>query len=512
MDYDVWELEKVPGPGSGAGRGGHVSGAGDDNAAERPAPVPRFFEGDGSVAQLGAPRDREVAVGLFERGGQPVALLVDADGALRLVEGGDGWGAHHNAAARALNAGEVAGNALELLTPHTWAFGLHYASARPDVAGLDDPIELHGTLFGPFPGGPGDPPRARGGVLTCTRGEVLDAVVRGSWKPFSASVDSDHGDVITLVFGAGSTADLALGNGVVLALPFEPDAVDVTGPGNDGPVRRLLRDVLDALKTDAASEGHEELASREIPHATRADVVSQLVMAGFEIAGDVAVRRSGGLLRRLFPERVKLAEPGTTQQFLALAALALDDLPRWPSERALALRRCTRTREVSWRVGDARGLTPVVRSTLSRFSVDGSDLVSEPSKDRPASSSDKDRRYASQRAIYLQIDETLRDHAGPRLELEIEVFDDQLPGAVWVGYTATDGERRYTERTSLSGAGSYRRLRFPIPDAQLSRPMTKHDVQLGVWLEGFKDVRVRSAWLRDLTPRLSPPGSSGLPS
>jgi hypothetical protein len=235
-------------------------------------------------------------------------------------------------------------------------FNLALLEQPAESPGLDDPVYLYGTLFGPFPG---TDPAAPGteGQLTVTRVDLLDGLVRSAEYAFRHPARTAADDLrrcFHLTVPADREEQIRCGRGLVTVYPLMPAELVPEDPANEAIVSRLLYDMLAALREDLVEEAiSHPLTGRKLPVPSRHLLEKGLEAEGYEIKGEFAVRVSeaakskggllGNVLGALTRDRVELPPEGDVDAFLGLAAEAVAALPGSPPGRLVALR--TRIRE-----------------------------------------------------------------------------------------------------------------------------------------------------------------------
>ncbi|HQR35422.1 MAG TPA: hypothetical protein PLK30_21970 [Blastocatellia bacterium] len=233
-----------------------------------------------------------------------------------------------------------------------YLFYLQVLEQLPEAPGLNDPIYLYGTLFGPYPSA--SPVAGIEGQLTITRADLLEGMLIGAEFSFRfAGNGKGTPRCFHLPLPADSDEEIRQGRGVVLAYPLLPPELILTDVANELFCCRLLYDTLTALKSDAEEEKiSHPLNQITLPVPSRALLEQQLQAEGYEIKDNKAVRKTGrddersGLLATvmsaLLNESLKLPPEGRPEDFIELAKLTLQALPGWPSARTLALRNLIR--------------------------------------------------------------------------------------------------------------------------------------------------------------------------
>ena len=228
-----------------------------------------------------------------------------------------------------------------------YLFYLQVMEQLPEAPGLNDPIYLYGTLFGPYPSA--SPVAGIEGQLTITRADLLEGMLLGANFAFRFSGNGDGPPrCFHLALPAAGEEEIRQGRGIVIAYPLLPPELIVTDVTNELFTCRLIYDTLAALKEDAAEEQiHHPLNQITLPVPSRAMLEQQLQTEGYEIKDDKAVRKfrrdgeESGLLSTvlgvLLNESLKLPPEGRPEDFVDLARLTLQGLPGWPTGRALAL-------------------------------------------------------------------------------------------------------------------------------------------------------------------------------
>ncbi len=229
-----------------------------------------------------------------------------------------------------------------------YLFYLQVMEQLPEAPGLNDPIYLYGTLFGPYPSA--SPVAGVEGQLTITRADLLEGLLLDAEFPFRFAGDGEGTPrCFHLPLPADSADEIRQGRGMVIAYPLLPPELTITDVTNELFACRLIYDTLNALKEDAEEEKiNHPLNQITLPVPSRAMLEQQLQTEGYEIEGDKAVRKTSrdgkepGLLATVFNallgESLKLPPEGCPEDFVELAKLTLRALPGWPSARALALR------------------------------------------------------------------------------------------------------------------------------------------------------------------------------
>jgi len=233
--------------------------------------------------------------------------------------------------------------------------------------GLNDPVHLYGTLFGPVDGV--TIPAGVRGQLTVTRADVLSGLVQGAAHPFRSRNDVRSGRCFHALLPGGNDAETASGRGLVLAYPVLPAELGADDVSNELLVSQMLHDLLGALQADLRSEGKSHpLTNTLLPCPSRAALLAELQSRGFAIKGDTAVRNrgaGGSMLTSVFgaltADKLPIPPEGTVEDFLELARASLSAFEGWPSSRAQHLARQLGLRNASPQVPRVEpGVTPVV--------------------------------------------------------------------------------------------------------------------------------------------------------
>jgi hypothetical protein len=253
---------------------------------------------------------------------------------------------------------EVSGHEL-LFAPRTLAvprfFVMFVEKVEPgaDLRGENDPMALHGELAGPFPS---TSPQRVPGVLTTTRVELLDALVRSG--PFAFHHALEEGGIrqprtFPLHLAADGARELANAGFVIAYLREAGGRI-----GNERTLRAMLYEVLSELREQVREQSPKHpLVRAELPVPDRAAHVFRLEGEGYTIEGEVAKRKRRGAL---LAERRKLPPEGTVDDYLALANASLAVVPGWPSARASALKSMVHAAQLSWTLDGSQGLELVV--------------------------------------------------------------------------------------------------------------------------------------------------------
>lgn len=232
-------------------------------------------------------------------------------------------------------------------------FHMQLLEQPAETPGLNDPVYLYGTLYGPYPATENRSPAGVEGQLTITRADLLEGLLQGAGYAFHCAKPGGEGAPVARCFHLPLPADreeeIERGRGVVLTYPLLPPELILDEASNETVVSRLLYDILTALKEDFARENIKHpLRSMALPVPSRFALEQQLQSNGYEIKGNQATKKtqagSGfqGFLASVFgslmSESLELPPEGKADDFLKIAAMTLNNLPGWPSRRALALR------------------------------------------------------------------------------------------------------------------------------------------------------------------------------
>jgi hypothetical protein len=440
--------------------------------------LPRFFvpHGEPRPAEAGTPRHLLDVVRVSEE--EARLVLCDGAGALSLVP---------SARRRELPAEiQAALAAHELVRPprlvraeELWLMAVGRLERLPDVAGANDPVYLEGKLLGPLPS---DAPGVVSGRLAVTRGDALDALVRGARDLVHAPV-AGGGRWFHMLLPGGDEDDARAGRGLVLAYPLSQPDLELMTAGNELHTATLLHDVLEALHADPVFREAAGSGLAPLPVPGRAPLEASLRARGFEVEGDVAVRRGSGFLGGLRKERVQLPAEGTVEDFLRLASAALRAIAGWPTPRSLALRGRMPTAVASWVNGEDRGLRVLGGADLFR---DELSLALAPN-------------------IVRQVGLAIDDGYTPRGPSELEL--DHMGGSgelqVTVVYPSERGQERAAVRVTCKPG--YTVTVVPMPEHRLE-PSRPEAGRVALELEGEGTV-----WIRRLTVRPRPARASSPP-
>ena len=210
-----------------------------------------------------------------------------------------------------------------------WLFAMELLEQPGDAVGVNDPIHIYGTLFGPFPTmGDTTAAHAQDGQLTVTRGDLLRGLLASEGEPFSLA--DSHGGRVLHALLPGDTDDVIVdGRGMLLAYPLFPLEGGRSAGGNEALVCQLICEVVHGLQADLREQQQAHpFCQNLLPVLVRDALERELEADGFRIDGDIA--RRGGLLRR--DEVRQLPTKGDLPDFFraarqALAALAPSGFP-----------------------------------------------------------------------------------------------------------------------------------------------------------------------------------------
>lgn len=328
--------------------------------------LPRYFVCRGD-AHAGKPDDAHAgelvhAVDSFFAGARHVeqrewVVAVTADGNLAAVAVGQAADLPVCVQSE-LAHNEVAGSAGARLIEacEFYVFHVELLEQSAETPGLNDPVYLYGTLFGPYPEDSGE-----GGVegqLTVTRADVLYGLIEEARYGFSYSDGMGAAGqslrCLHMMLPGDRDEEIRRGRGIVLAYPLLPPEIVVADVSNELIACQLLYDILSAIKEDLAEEGvANPLRSTVLPVPSRSLLESQLTDQGYVVKGNSATRKGSGrslgagllrsILGSLAGDQVDLPPEGSVDDLIEIAARVLRSLPGWPPPRSLALRNLVKT-------------------------------------------------------------------------------------------------------------------------------------------------------------------------
>jgi hypothetical protein len=393
-------------------------------------------------------------------------------------------------------------NTNELLSPprtlnvrELFLFDIEHAEAQGNPAGLNDPVNLQGRIFGPFPS---ERPMSARGQLAVTRADVLDGLVRGLPCAFHyAEAHRSHGELRCLhLMLPGTTAqELKKGKSALLAFPMLSTALGAGHPSNQPFAAGFLYDLLAQLQADFLQENiRGAFPDLKLPVPSRRRHEAGLKARGYEVHGDTVYApiakpsRSwiGKLFQNIGREKESLPPEGTLNDFVRLAQLAVRSIPGWPDARSQVLRTLTRLHRCSWKPGEDALIKPVAvtdrQPHLAVFEMNNAGVVS------PAKPSNNGERF-----ICFQIDPSFafRRHA----DLEIRIEYQGGPGELCIDYVLDQPEPtgRQAAHVKIDASKDVRTASFSIQNAIIDRQMWNTDFALVV--RSKKDFILRSITL-----------------
>ncbi len=338
-------------------------------------PFPRYFvprSNDGSGRRMSDPISSIHALDNFFVGGRHVSerewiVTVDQAGELNLIPGED-KSVFSNDVQSELAYSEMVGSGGRVLdVSEFFLFNVQLLEQPGDAPGLNDPVYLYGTLYGPFPSGDASSqPAGMEGQLTVTRGDLLDGFLQARNYPFSISPEGEIGMRNFHIALAGDREEeIDRGIGVILAYPLLPADIIQDNPSNELVVTQMLFDVLSSLKDDMVKEKvANPLRTMTLPVPNRMMVEEQLKQRGYTIEGDTAVIKTTvtqgfqGFLASTFgsimKDRLELPPQGSLDGFLEIAETALKAFKGWPPKRIWALHNRTAAASADVRMRAAR--------------------------------------------------------------------------------------------------------------------------------------------------------------
>lgn len=230
-------------------------------------------------------------------------------------------------------------------------FYIQVLEQHTEAPGLNDPVYLYGTLFGPYPSAT----LAQGieGQMTVTRADLLAGLHNGAEFAFcyanQGAAQQTPRRCFHLMLPADREEEIRQGRGIVLAYPLLPPELTLTDVANEQFASQLLYDTLSALKEDVAEERvNHPLRNISLPVPSRFQLEQRLLAEGYEIKGNTAIKKAklGGetqgliasVIGALMNDSLELPPEASTDEFLKIANLALRALPDWPTARSTTLK------------------------------------------------------------------------------------------------------------------------------------------------------------------------------
>ncbi len=260
-----------------------------------------------------------------------------------------------------------------------YTFHLEALEQPPETPGLNDPVYLYGTLYGPFPSASEENLRGIQGQLTVNRLDLLAGLVNSAPYSFhyQTGAAGSTSRCFNILLPGDREEEIARGKGLVMAYPLMPGEIGLGDPWNEFLVSSLIFDMLAALKEDLEQEKiNHPLRNMTLPVVSRFSFEKELEAQGYVIKGEMAMRQPNvaGLLPNILPDVMKnplpkavtnaigkvikdkftLPPEGTVDDFIALARDTLKNLPGYPPPRAKALQNRVHTASVEARGGASR--------------------------------------------------------------------------------------------------------------------------------------------------------------
>lgn len=301
-------------------------------------------------------------------------VTIDATGILKPVEG-DELSDLNEIVQQDLAFNEVIGSAASrtIDSNEFYTFYLEAMEQPPETPGINDPLYLYGTLYGPFPAKSEESYVGIEGQLTVNRIDFLAGVVQSGNHAFHYQADgtgnSSAQRCFHILLPGDREEEIARGKGLIFAYPLMPQEVVMGEPWNEQLLAGLIYDVLSALKEDIAKEKiRHPITDMTLPVANRYWFIQQLESRGYVIKGDMAIRQPGasaGLpallssaLGKLINDKVELPPEASIDEFIQLAKRTLEKLPGYPPPRTRALQARVRQASVEARAESGRKTAP----------------------------------------------------------------------------------------------------------------------------------------------------------
>lgn len=320
-------------------------------------PFPRYFVARGDAAEPARaidPVQSIHALDSFFVGGRHVSereyvVTVDQAGDLNLLPG-ENKSVFPGELQSELSYSDMIGSGGRLLDAiEFYIFNVQLLEQPGNAPGLNDPVYLYGTLYGPFPSDSSLQPAGLDGQLTVTRGDLLEGLIQSAKHPFGYSPDAGvSGRSLHITLAGDREEEIARGAGIVMAYPMLPGDMVQSNPANELVVTQMLFDVLSALRADMIAEKvSSPLCKMTLPVPNRMLLEEQLKLRGYTIEGNTAIIKTTvtqgfqGFLASAFgsimKDRLELPTEGTLNEFLEIAEKALKAFRGWPPKRIWAL-------------------------------------------------------------------------------------------------------------------------------------------------------------------------------
>jgi hypothetical protein len=356
-------------------------------------PLPRYFvsRSDSEWSEQGIISTLEPvhAIDSFFLGGRHLVerewlVTIDAAGFLRALSDGE-LSELPEVVQQDLAFNEVIGSAASRSIDGVefYAFHLEALEQPPETPGLNDPVYLYGTLYGPFPAASDESLRGIQGQLTVNRLDLLAGLVNSAKYSFhyQTGAAGSTSRCFNILLPGDREEEIARGKGLVMAYPLMPGEIGLGDPWNEFLVSNLIFDMLAALKEDIEQENvNHPLKHMTLPVVSRYSFEKELESRGYVIKGEVAMRQPNvaGLLPNILPDVLKnplpsavtnaigkvikdkftLPPEGTIDDFIELARATLETLPGYPTPRAKALQNRVHQASVEARSGANRKQAP----------------------------------------------------------------------------------------------------------------------------------------------------------